>query len=217
MYLLAPTTLRVALNELPSRVSARFAGELRRAGSFAQLSLLGAQACLDIAGDEGPLGVLYSSRIGAQRAVRAALGDDLRRGEPAMPFTFIGMQPHLAGALLAQRSLPVVRCAHLHLAADAWPWLLRVAQGWLADCSRVLVGCVEESDDDGIAHRTDWCLLQDGAGAGSIRFEPAGDESATAAASMADWIPRICSWHAAPLAPLALRGAGETWRFSVAE
>ena len=81
MYLLAPTALRVAPDDFPARVRSRFASELRRAGSFAQLCLLGAQACLDAAGGDGPLGVLWASEFGALHATRAALDEDLRRGE----------------------------------------------------------------------------------------------------------------------------------------
>ncbi len=145
VYLLAPTALRIAPDDFPGRVRARFASELRRAGRFAQLCLLGAQACLDAAGGDGPLAVLWASEFGALHATRAALDEGLRRGEPAMPFAFIAAQPHLAGALLAQRSHPVTRTACLYLAADAWPSLPQLAQRWLAECDRVLVGCVEES------------------------------------------------------------------------
>jgi len=213
VHLLAPTTLSIAPAELPGRVRARFAAELRRAGSFAQLGMLGAESCLDAAGGEGDLGAVWSSPLGALRAIRAALDDDLRHDAPVMPFTFIAMQPHLAAALLAQR-YPVSRSAHLHLAADAWPWLLRVAQGWLATCDRVLVGCVEESGDDAIAHRSDWCLVQNAAAAGSVRLEPARDASAASSATTADWIGRIRDWRADVRAPLELAGGGEAWRFS---
>src|SRR6266853_6202697 len=80
VYLLAPTVLRVAPEDFPARVRARFAAELRRAGRFAQLCLLGAQACLDAAGGDGPLGVLLASEFGALHATRAALDEGLRRG-----------------------------------------------------------------------------------------------------------------------------------------
>jgi hypothetical protein len=213
VQLLAPTTLRIAPAELPPRVRARFATELRRAGSFAQIGMLGAQACLDAAGGEGRLGVLWSSRLGAMGAFRAAFDDDLRHGAPVMPFTFIGMQPHLAAALLAQRQT-VARSAHLHLVAEAWPWLLRVAQGWLASCERVLVGCVEESGGDDAAHRSDWCLVQNAAAAGSVRAEPARDPMATRATT-ADWIGRIGDWRAGARTPLVLAGDGEAWSFGV--
>jgi hypothetical protein len=218
MHLLAPTTLRIAPAELPGLVRTRFAADLRRAGSFAQLGMLGAQSCLDAAGGNGRLGVVWSSPLGALRAFRAAFDDDLRHDAPVMPFTFIGMQPHLAAALLAQR-YPVARSAHLHLAPDAWPWLLRIAQGWLATCDRVLVGSVEESGDDALAHRSDWCLVQDLAAAGSVRAEPAHDPAAatgtTTSATMADWIGRIHNWRADARAPLELAGGGEAWRFGI--
>lgn len=223
MHLLAPTALKIAPAELPGRVRARFAAELRRAGSFAQLGMLGAQACLDDAGGQscldaarsvGRLGVVWSSPLGALRAIRAALDDDLRHDAPVMPFTFIAMQPHLAAALLARRHT-VSRSAHLHLAADAWPWLLRVAQGWLATCDQVLVGCVEESGDDALAHRSDWCLVQNAAAAGSVRAEPSRDAAAAKSATTADWIGRIRDWRAGVRAPLELAGGGEAWRFSV--
>lgn len=161
--LLAPTVLRIAPGELRARAHERFDGELRRAGSFAQLCLLGAQACLDTADTHGytrgSLGLLWTSAHGALLATRAALRDGLQRSEPAMPFTFVATQPHLAAALLAQRSHTVARSAFLYLDADGWPWLARLAQAWLADCEQVLVGRVEESAVEAIAHQSDWCLL----------------------------------------------------------
>ncbi len=159
MQLRAPTVLRIAPGELRARARERFGGELRQVGSFAQLCLLGAQACLDAAGGKGPLGVLWTSARGAALATRAALEDGLQPGAPAMPFTFVATQPHLAAVLLAQRSHAVARSAFVYLAADDWPWLARLAQVWLAECERVLVGRVEESDAEGTAHRSDWCLL----------------------------------------------------------
>ena len=107
MRLRAPTVLRIAPEELRARARKRFGGELRRAGSFAQLCLLGAQACLDAAGVRGPLGVLWTSAHGAALATRAALKEGLQPGAPAMPFTFVATQPHLAAALIAQRSQAV--------------------------------------------------------------------------------------------------------------
>lgn len=214
MFLLAPTVLRVAPEEFSARVRARFANDLRRAGSFAQLCLLGAQACLDAAEGDGQLGLLWSSRLGALNAIRAGLDDGLRRGEPAMPFTFIAMQPHLAAALLAQRGQAVTRAAHLHLAGEAWPLTLRVAQDWLAECERVLVGRVEESDAPGAAHRSDWCLLRKMSREGAIRLEPSSDGIASAATAE-DWVSRVVAWRSAAHAPLLLRGGDEAWRFSV--
>lgn len=214
MHLLAPTVVRAAPGEMPSRVRARFGAELRRAGSFTQLGLLGAQACLDAARGEGPLGVLWASARGARDATRAALDDGLWRGEPVMPFAFIATQPHLAGAFLAQRSIPVTRSAHLHLAIDAWPWLLHVARCWLAECARVLVGWVEESPDEHAAHRSDWCMLQAQPAEGSVRCEAARDGATADSATAEDWLARIAAWGAASHAPLALRGVGGTWRFS---
>jgi hypothetical protein len=213
VYLLAPTVLRVAPEDLPARVRARFAAELRRAGGFAQLCLLGAQACLDAAGGDGPLGVLWASEFGAVHATRAALDEDLKRGEPAMPFTFIAMQPHLAGALLAQRSHPVTRTACLHLPPDAWPRLPRLALAWLADCERVLVGCVEESGSGGPAHRSDWCLFQKKPAAEAIRCERSLSPEDAAAATGEDWIARVAAWGSAD-APLLLRGGEDAWRFT---
>ena len=218
MYLLAPTVLRVAPEDFPARVRARFGSELRRSGSFAQLCMLGAQACLDAAGGDGPLGVLWSSRLGALHAVRAALDESLQRGEPAMPFTFIGMQPHLAGALLARRAHPVTRSAHVHVARGDWSLLLSAAQGWLAECERVLVGWAEESDSGGIAHRSDWCLVRKKPLAGAIRLEPAPGAARAAAATAEDWIARVAAWRTGPqAAPLLLRGGEEAWRFTPEE
>jgi len=211
VYLLAPTALRVAPDDFPAQVRARFASELRRAGRFAQLCLLGAQACLDAAGGDGPLAVLWASEFGALHAARAALAEDLARGEAAMPFTFIATQPHLAGALLAQRSHPVTRTACLYLPADAWPSLPRLAQRWLAQCDRVLIGCVEESGSAGAAHRSDWCLLQKRPAAGAIRCERSLEGESAATATAEDWIRRVAAWRGP--APLLLRGGKDAWSF----
>jgi hypothetical protein len=212
--MLAPTVLRVAPDDFPARVRARFAAELRRAGRFAQLCLLGAQACLEAAGGDGPLGVVWATKAGALDATRAALDEDLRRGEAAMPFPFIATQPHLAGALLAQRSHPVTRTACLYLAPDAWPSLPRLAQSWLAECERVLVGCVEESGSGGVAHRSDWCLFQKTRVTGAVRCERALRPKNAAAATAEDWIPRVASWSGSAAAPLLLCGDKDAWRFS---
>ncbi len=212
MYLLAPTVLRVAPEDFPARVRARFAAELRRAGRFAQLCLLGAQACLDAAGGDGPLGVLWASEFGAVHATRAALDEDLKRGEPAMPFTFVAMQPHLAGALLAQRAYPVTRTACLVLPPDAWPGLPRLALGWLAECERVLVGCVEESGSGSVAHRSDWCLFQKNPVTGALRCERSRESENAAAATGEDWIARVAAWRGS--APLLLRGGEDAWSFA---
>ena len=212
VYLLAPTALRVAPDDFPARVRSRFASELRRAGRFAQLCLLGAQACLDAAGGDGPLAVLWASEFGALHATRAALDEDLARGEPAMPFTFIATQPHLAGALLAQRSHPVTRTACLYLPAEAWPSLPRLAQCWLAECDRVLVGCVEESGSGGVAHRSDWCLFRKNPAAGALRCERSAGPENAADATAQDWIPRVAAWRGS--APLLLRGGEDVWSFA---
>ena len=214
MYLLAPMALRIAPEDFQARVRTRFAAELRRAGRFGQLCLLGAQACLEAAGGDGPLGVLWATDLGALHANRAALDEELRRGEPAMPFTFIATQPHLAGALLAQRSHPVTRTACLYLAGNAWPSLPRLAQRWLAECERVLVGCVEESGSSGEAHRSDWCLFQKEPAAGSVRCERSLGPENAAAATAEDWIPRVAAWRACADAPLLLRGGEDAWSFT---
>lgn len=213
MHLLAPTVLRLSPAEMRDRVRARFGAELRRAGTFTQLGLLGALQCLDAARRGGPLGMLWASEHGARSATRAALDEDLGRGEPAMPFAFIATQPHLAGAFLAQRSVPVTRAVHLHLHADAWPWLPRLARGWLDHCARVLVGWVEESAAEPAAHRSDWCLLQKQPADRSIRCEAGRDTDAADAATSEDWLSRVVAWSGAQRAPLVLRGAGGAWSF----
>jgi hypothetical protein len=212
VYLLAPTALRVAPDDFAARVRARFASELRRAGRFAQLCLLGAQACLDAAAGDGRLAVLWASEFGALHATRAALAEDLKRGEAAMPFTFIATQPHLAGALLAQRSHPVTRTACLYLPADAWPSLPRLAQSWLGECERVLVGCVEESGSGGAAHRSDWCLFRKNPAAGALRCERSLRADGAADATAEDWIPRVAAWRGP--GPLLLRGGRDAWSFA---
>jgi hypothetical protein len=212
-YLLAPTVLRIAREELPAKVRARFGAELRRSGSFAQVSMLGAQAGLDAAGGEGSLGVLWSSRLEDQRAMRAVLDESLKRGEPAMPFAFMGMQPHLAGTLLAQRGVPVERSAHVHLEDEDWPLLLATAQSWLGECERVLFGRVEESQADGVPHRSDWCVLGKKAAPGATRVEPADENASEVSAT--DLIEHVGLWRAKPGSPLLLRGSGGAWRFTL--
>jgi hypothetical protein len=212
VYLLAPTVVRIAPEELSSQVRARFGGELRRTGSFAQLCMLGAQACLEAAGGDGPLGVLWSSRLDDHRAMRSVLDESLKRGEPVMPFSFIGMQPHLAGALLAQRGHPVARSAHVYVLDDGWPLVLATARGWLAECERVLLGRVEESVSEGVLHRSDWCVLRKNPIAGAIQLEPTPDKDSSAGATATDWLERVAAWRAG--APLLLRGGDEAWRFT---
>jgi hypothetical protein len=182
MRLVAPTLLRIAPDELARRARERFGGELRRAGSFAQVSLLGAQACLDAAPPAASLGVLWASTYGARNAAQAALSE-AASGEPVMPFTFVATQPHLAATLLAQRGAPVKRAAFVHLAPSRWAMLLDAARAWLGDCEAVLLGWVEEAAA-GEPHQSDWCLL---------RGKPAAAREAPLPASFSDWLKRATS------------------------
>jgi len=114
VYLLAPTVLRVAQEDLPARWRAlrgRAAPRrrLRAALPARRASLPGRRGRRRPA--RGPVGERVRRR--ARHARRARRGLEARRA--AMPFTFIAMQPHLAGALLAQRSHPVTRTACLYL------------------------------------------------------------------------------------------------------
>jgi hypothetical protein len=208
----APTVLRIPPDALASRTRERFAGKLRRAGSFAELCMLGAVACLDAAPRAGSLGVLWASGYGARKAALAALGE-AASGEPVMPFTFVATQPHLAATLLAQRSVPVSRAAFLHVDAASWPWLLRTAQTWLTSCEQVLLGWVEESAA-GEAHQSDWCALQKEPG--EVSCEPLNEARGALPATSADWLARVAAWMATPREPLALRGGAEAWRFTSA-
>jgi hypothetical protein len=210
--LVAPSVLRLAPDELAARVRERFGGELRRAGSFAQLSLLGAQACLDAAPAGRSLGVLWASRHGARSAARAALRE-AASGEPVMPFTFVATQPHLAATLLAQRSVPVARAAFVHVDPAGWPRLLSLAQVWLAGCEQVLVGWVEEAAE-AEAHQSDWCVLQKKPG--EVSCEPLREARGALPATSADWLARVAAWTAAPRETLALRGGSEAWCFTSA-
>jgi hypothetical protein len=210
-YLVAPTVLRIAPDQLAARTRERFGGELRRAGSFAQLCLLGAQVCLDSTPGRASLGVLWASRHGALAAARTALRE-AANGEPVMPFTFVATQPHLAATLLAQRSAPVARAAFVHIESSHWPLLLRLAQTWLASCEQVLVGWVEEAAEKHGTHQSDWCVLQKEPG--ELSCEPLRETRGAVAATSADWLARVAAWAAAPREPLALRGGGEAWRFA---
>jgi len=157
------TELRIAPSELRRLVQARFGDKLRRAGSFAQLTVLGAAACLDAAVGTGPLGMIWTSTYGALAETRAALAE-LRSGEPMMPYTFIATQPHLAAPLFAQHVHPLARSAFLHLEPGGERWLLELARAWRRDCERILVGWVEESVTESGLHRSDWSLLAEAPG-----------------------------------------------------
>ena len=150
--------LRVPHAELAARVRESLGGELRRAGTFAQICMLGATACLEAAPRPGSLGVLWASTYGARIAARAAL-EEAASGEPVMPFTFVATQPHLAATLLAQRGAPVTRAAFVHVQPAEWPMLLTVAHAWLSACDAVLLGWVEEAEAEAEPHQSDWCLL----------------------------------------------------------
>jgi len=210
MLLLAPTLVNLAPAELADAVRTRFGSELRRLGAFTQLCQVGAQACIEASGTGGRLGVLLATEHGALTATRAALDDGPRRGEPTMPYTFIATQTNLAGALLARRSHDVARAACLYLEAQDWPWLLRIARSWLAQCERVAVGWVEEAAQ-GEPHRSHWCIFVREAAAPAIHCAPAG---AGTAATTGDWIARVAAWRNAPGGPLELRGSGQGWRFT---
>jgi hypothetical protein len=209
--LVAPTVLRLAPDDLARRARERFGGELRRAGSFAQLCLLGAQACLDVAPAGRSLGVLWASSHGARVAARAAM-QEAASGEPVMPFTFVATQPHLAATLLAQRSAPVARAAFVHIEPSGWPQLLSLSQAWLAGCERVLLGWVEEAAEKDGTHQSDWCVLQKEPG--EVSCEPLREARGALPATSADWLARVAAWTAAPREALALRGDGEAWRFA---
>jgi hypothetical protein len=205
IHLAAPTLLRVPANELATRARERFGGELRRAGGFAQLCMLGAQACLDQSPLGKTIGVLWSSSRGPVGAVRALLAE-AANGEPVMPFSFLAVQPHLAATVLAQRDVPVGRAAFVRIEDDAWPWLLTQAAAWLASCERVLLGRVEE----GAVNQSDWCLVQrDRAG---VLCEPLRETEGALSATAEDWLARVATARE----PLALRGANEAWRFTAA-
>jgi hypothetical protein len=202
IHLASPTVMRVPAAELAPRARERFGGELRRAGGFAQLSLLGAQACLDGSTTGGATGVLWSSNRGPVSAVRTVLAETAS-GEPVMPFSFVAVQPHLAATLLAQRGVPVARAAFVRIADDGWPWLLAQATAWLASCERVLLGRVEEGE----VHQSDWCLVHREARGVSCEPSNLGD---ALPANAQDWLARVATARA----PLALRGASEAWRFT---
>jgi hypothetical protein len=168
MTMIAPTALRIAPAELRGLAHKRFGDNLRRAGPFAQLTLLGSRACLETAGkvpgSSGPLGLLWGSSRGAALSTQAAL-EDLRRGDPVMPFTFVATQPHLGAALFAQHVHPLARSAFLYLEPGSEPELAALARHWIGECDRVLVGRVEESAADDAPHQSDWCLLAGAASA----------------------------------------------------
>lgn len=171
---MTPVRLRIPHAELGARVRESFGGELRRAGTFAQICMLGATACLAAAPQPGALGVLWASTYGARSATLASL-KEAASGEPIMPFTFVATQPHLAATLLAQRGAPVRRAAFLHVQPTEWPMLLAVAQTWLSVCDAVLLGWVEEGE----THQSDWCLLN---------AIPAAARGAPLPATFSDWL-----------------------------
>jgi hypothetical protein len=148
-------SLRIPRDQLAERVRGRFGGELRRAGTFAQIGMLGAVACLEAAPRASSLGILWRSTHGAREAAEAALAE-VAGSEPVMPFTFVATQPHLLATLLAQHGAPVTRAAFVHVDPSASPILLGLAQAWLKSCEAVLLGYVEE----GQPHCSDWRLLR---------------------------------------------------------
>lgn len=148
-------SLRIPRDQLAERVRQRFGGELRRAGTFAQVGMLGAVACLEAAPRASSLGVLWCSTYGAREAAEAALAE-IAGDQPVMPFTFVATQPHLLATLLAQRGMPVTRAAFVHVDPSRWPMLLDLARTWLGTCEAVLLGYVEE----GQPHCSDWRLLR---------------------------------------------------------
>jgi hypothetical protein len=149
--------LRIPPSELRGRAHARFGDRLRRAGSFAQLTVLGAAACLEDAGGSGTLGLLWTSSRGAFLATRSALAE-LRSGE-LMPYTFIATQPHLAAPLFAEHVHPLARSAFVQVEPGQEALLETLARAWSRDCERVLIGQVEESAAEAAPHRSDWRLL----------------------------------------------------------
>ena len=213
IYLAAPTVKRIRTVELAPQVRELFGGELRRAGTFAQLCLLGAQACLDAAQPRGPLGMLWASSRGAVGSARAALAE-AANGEPVMPFTIIGTLPHLAATLLAHRGAAPARAAFVHVDAVGWPWLLGLAQAWLGGCEQVLLGWVEEAAQTDGMHQSDWCVLQ--REKAEVSCEPLPESRGALPVTSADWLACVAAWLAAPREPLALRGGAEAWRFSAA-
>jgi len=211
IHLSAPTLARISTAELAPRAREQFGGDVRRAGTFAQLCLLGAQACLDGMPRRSSLGILWGSTYGAREAARAAIRE-VADGELVMPFTMIGTLPHLAATLLAQQGAPVMRAAFVHLQPAGWPWLLSLARAWLAGCEQVLLGWVEESAAAGEPHRSHWCVVQREPAA--VSCQALGNPRGALPATNADWLAQMGAWLAAPRAPLALRGGSEAWRFA---
>ena len=54
----------------------------------------------------------------------------------------------------------MTRAAFVHVRPADWPMLLDIAEAWLSDCEAVLLGWVEEAEDDG-EHQSDWRLLRE--------------------------------------------------------
>ena len=94
------------------RLGRRLDQRLRRIGSWAELALYGARACLDLSGEERlPAGAMLcvSCHRGPVEATQRALVQRAERGLP-MPFTFLQSQP---GQVLA------ALCQSLHWSGDA--------------------------------------------------------------------------------------------------
>ena len=134
-----------------ARLCTRLGQRPRRLGTWAELAIYGARACLDLAGEEtlapGALLIVASLR-GPMTATRTAIAQAHQGGLP-MPFTFLQSQP---GQMLAGL------CRHLPWRGDARFVLSRDEQVLLDLVRRetgpagVLLGWV----DEGAAPRSEW-------------------------------------------------------------
>ncbi|MCK9259096.1 MAG: hypothetical protein M0P63_04970 [Azoarcus sp.] len=131
---------------------------LRRAGAFAELCLVGVDACA--ADDEysGSIAILVASRSGPRQAFTRVLEDLCLRSEAPMPFDFLATQAVLA-ALPLQKRLPALG-ALLYLPGTddcnvLWQRMTQLANAWLADGRHrhVLIGIVEPGTPQ---HHCEW-------------------------------------------------------------
>jgi hypothetical protein len=116
--------------------------EVRRAGLSAQFlvgTALEAWRALDPAPPDPRLGLVWTSLTASGTETVACLEEVLTRGEPPMPFDFLGSQPHM-GALHAQALIPGLDHALALLRPSGPVELLVEAQARRRGWTHVLLG-----------------------------------------------------------------------------
>lgn len=162
--LTAVTRLSLAPDDLRTQLRTLLGQPLRRAGTFAKLSVAGAMSCGE-ASKELTTALLWSSAFGAHEETQSVLRE-LSCGVEPMPFDFIATLPVVSAIHAAQHAPSIKFGVFLPAMADAaetWPRLLLLALHWLDEhrCDRVICGWVEEARErtGAIEHISHWLAL----------------------------------------------------------